>query len=117
MEILIQHSFYALYHKPTGKYMPAKMFRTSVGGHTWWEPFEDNWAKGYQPEIPRLFSTHRAAANSKTLWLKGPHEKYVGSYDPFTDTGEIGGVVVTTSPLPRQEADLEIHQISLRRDY
>ncbi len=63
--------FYAILHKPTGKYMPAVISRCSSGGYTWWEPTGID-GLGGKSAVPRLFTTKAYANVALKHWLKGP---------------------------------------------
>lgn len=67
-------TLYAIKHVPTGKLMPARVFRTSSGGYTHWEPpdTKPGGYGGYNPLRPRFFLDKHAAAVAVTCWLKGP---------------------------------------------
>ena len=67
-------TLYAIKHVPTGKLMPARVFRTSSGGYTHWEPpdTKPGGYGGYNPLLPRFFLDKHAAAVAVTCWLKGP---------------------------------------------
>jgi hypothetical protein len=102
---------YAIYHKPTGKYMPARMFRVTRNGWTWWEPTGVNGLGGFDPEVPRLFSKKSSAVQAMGYWLNGNHKTVTsGHYEDF----EFG--IETVSPeIPRRPEDVEIHIISLTK--
>ena len=102
---------YAIYHKPTGKYMPARMFRTTHRGWTWWEPTNIHDLGGFDVEVPRLFSKKSSAVQAMGYWLNGNHRAVTsGHYEDF----EFG--IETRSPeIPRKPADVEIHIISLTK--
>lgn len=99
---------YAIFHKPTGKYMPARMFENSRAGWTWWEPTGANGYGGFDPEVPRLFSKKGSAIQAMGYWLNGNYSiKY--NCDPDCD----GKLRNTTPQIPRNPKDVEIHVITL----
>ena len=57
-------TLYAIKHVPTGKLMPARVFRTSSGGYTHWEPpdTKPGGYGGYNPPLPRFFLDKHAAS-------------------------------------------------------
>lgn len=81
--------FYAIYHKRTGRYMPARMFEYSRGSWTWWEPTGIGGYEGHDPDIPRLFLKKNAAVQAMEYWLAESPE------------------------IPRNPNDVEIHVITL----
>lgn len=100
---------YAIFHKPTGKYMPARMFKVHKSGWSWWEPTGENGLGGFDPEIPRLFKNRLAAKRAMNYWLKG---NYVLRRDDYFD--EAFGYLKNTAPTnPRKPEDVEIHVITL----
>lgn len=96
---------YAIFHKPTGKYMPARMFKIQRNGWTWWEPTGANGLGGVDPEVPRLFTKRNAAIQAMGYWLNG---NYALSYD------ETSQHLKNSSPIiPRKPSDVEIHALKL----
>jgi hypothetical protein len=92
--------FFALRHKPTQRYMPARMTATGKAGWSWWNP-ESVEFSGHGIE-PRLFATIRGARTAARTWLKGRVSK---EYDQQT------GEFKTLALLPdegRKAEDLEI---------
>jgi len=111
---------YAIKHIPTGKLMPARMFRVRGIGWPWWEPTETR--PGYLPHDtnPRLFFTRASAANSLGQWLRGPLNKREiklagGPLDFNEYRTEVGAVDPTLSkPGPdRRREDMEIVEFIL----
>lgn len=93
---------YAIFHKPTGKYMPARMFKLARGGWTWWEPTGAHGLGGHEPEVPRLFKNKMAAKRAMYYWLKG---NWYANYDTYQH-------IKSTAPMnPRKSEDIEIHVI------
>ena len=107
---------YTIRHIPTGALMPARMFRTTYRGWTYWEPTGAA-GLGGEPGIPRFFPTRRAASVALTAWIKGPHtahqeleseswelpEQYTVSY----------GTVATPAAIPRIRTEMEIVTFNL----
>jgi len=54
-------AYYAIRHKPTGRFMPE-----THGKYSYWSPEDTNDA-----HPPRLFVNRRSAANALTAWLQG----------------------------------------------
>lgn len=102
--------FYAIYHKPTGKYMPARMFEHSRGGWTWWEPTGIGGYGGHDPYIPRLFLKKNAAVQAMGYWLNGNYSRRTVA----SDFGDLSGKLRAESPhIPRNPKDVEIHVLTL----
>ncbi len=98
---------YAIFHRPTGKYMPAQLFKTTKGGYTWWDPTNPEYS-GYVPGVPRFFSSLNAATVAKSYWLKGEHRRrYSGHYEDFECWIECKPAAVV-----RKAEDIEIHVIN-----
>lgn len=87
---------FAIRHKPSGVFMPNKMFRTSYKGFSHWEPL-DNRA---HDKTPRLFYSAMAAKVSLRHWLRGK----VSNSDPFEEESE----PVLTPVASRNRDDMEI---------
>ena len=99
---------YAIFHRPTGKYMPARMFENSRAGWTWWEPTGANGYGGFDPEVPRLFTKKKSAIQAMGYWLNGNYNlKVTGHYDDWGPHMEI-----TNPTIPRNPKDVEIHVIN-----
>ena len=100
---------WAIRHKPTGKFMPARMFRTARAGWTYWDPLDKSpETRPYDPS-PRLFFTRQAAANALSAWLQGKWKQEVqteGSWDeaPYDYLAEPTPTAVAT----RSREDMEL---------
>jgi hypothetical protein len=105
----MNQEFYAIFHKPTGKYMPARMFGHSRGGWTWWEPAGVGGYGGHDPEIPRLFLKRNAAAQAMGYWLNGNYSLRAVPSD-FDDPPRT--LRVESPHIPRNPKDVEIHVIT-----
>lgn len=103
-------NLYAIRHRPTGKMMPARMFKQSGAGWSWWEPDENR--PGYLPhdQNPRLFYTKQSAQNALSQWLRGPLAKRtVSMHTSYSDFGDEESVIVTRAePATRVRGDMEI---------
>ena len=98
---------YAIFHKPTGKYMPAQLFKTTKGGYIWWDLTNPEYF-GYIPDVPRFFSSLNAATVAKSYWLKGEHRRRTsGHYEDFGCWIEYKSAAVV-----RKAEDIEIHVIN-----
>lgn len=103
--------FYAIYHKPTGKYMPARMFENSRAGWTWWEPTGIHGLGGFDPAVPRLFTKKGSATQAMGYWLNGNHKAIIsGHYEDFEF-----GIETVTPEILRRPQDVEIHIMSLTK--
>lgn len=97
---------YALRHKATGEFMPAKMFRTASRGWSHWAPGPK--VEAPYDANPRLFFTHKGADNSRVLWAQGVFKRHVGSYTGFDSVEHYDETEVVAPPTPRHKDDLEI---------
>lgn len=106
---------WALKHKATGQWMPARMSRSSARGWSHWSP-------GYvHPEFglaqihdknPRIFFTLQSARNALTAWAQGAWENThsAGSYfEPPEDTGP----APMAPPAPRNRGDLDVVELRI----
>lgn len=106
---------FAIRHKPTGKFMPCRMFKQSGHGWSWWEPTETRAGYVAFDQNPRVFFSRRAASNAIGQWLRGPlnrREVDYGSQDcsaPWSPS-EIGFEVMSAKSEhpPRRRDDVEI---------
>lgn len=111
---------YAIKHIPTGNLMPARMFRVTGIGWSWWEPTETR--PGYLPHDanPRLFFTRASAANALGQWLRGPLNKRevkmpggpLEMDDYRTEICAVGPEFLDTHP-PRWREDMTIVTFTL----
>ena len=106
--------FYLICHKPTGNFMPAKMFRTTARGWSYWEPTGAA-GLGGEPNNPRLFPRKHAASVALSYWLKGRWDnrmKKVNAWDepPYE---EQAGTKVAGVEIPRIPSDMEIVKMRL----
>ena len=102
-------------HKPTGKWMPVRMFK-SGGGRGWshWTP--DDARQGYDgfDKNPRLFFKKVAAQRALNAWLAGAWEaRMTGGGDIF-DPPEPGSPAPYKPQVERKSEDMEIVEFSLR---
>lgn len=98
---------YAIRHKPSLEWMPARMNKSGAGWSYWTpgnaddKPFDAN---------PRLFYTLQSARNALTMWLQGEWKREQGndggSY--FNPPEYYDEMTVNASPIPRVRADMEI---------
>lgn len=101
--------YYALRHKPTGKYMPARMTKAGRAGWSWWDPASMH-NSGVGPQ-PRLFTTPIAVKNAAAMWLKGTASA-VTSTDWESGHTEVEGVAYDKVK-GRKRDDLEIIEFEL----
>lgn len=99
--------YFVIRHKPTGEFMPARMFLKSNRGYTYWEPTGLNGLTADPArKTPRLFQTEHAAKVALTVWLKG-----IAVID-YNDDGDPRHSI-EAPPMPRIKSDMEIVAISL----
>lgn len=99
---------YALRHKATGAFMPARMFRNAGRGWSHWSPGVEGAEAPYDAS-PRLFSTRKGAENSRVLWAAGVWERNVGTtYSYYDGPEDYDETVPTAPPAPRHKDDLEV---------
>lgn len=107
---------YCLRHKATGKWMPARMYRTSAAGFSFWNPYETR--PGWVPHEPnpRIFFTRQSAKNAKAMWEAGEWRKRFGPADCSMPFGpeEFIGIAPAAPENPRAKGDLEIVAMTLR---
>lgn len=108
---------YALYHVPTGNYMPARMFDWTPRGFSWWEPLGLN-GYGGCTTIPRLFETKHAANVARHSWARGPQAaRKVTEQDGWDSPPyevQVGSEVVKEPTVtPRNLDDLIIRTLTL----
>lgn len=109
---------FAIKHKPTGEYMPARMSRTSSRGWSHWVPgpAPDGWGgcDGYDKN-PRVFFTLQSARNALTAWLKGMHNcsrgTTSGTWDSPPESYEV--IEIAAPPVERKREDMEIVTLEL----
>ena len=94
---------YAIRHKPTGEFMPAKMSKNSGRGFSFWEPA----AGPIYTAIPRLLDTEKQAKLVLAGWLAGKWE-----YE-WSRSGEYGEeeecyIAPQRPEIERKREDMEI---------
>lgn len=106
---------YAIKHKPTGEWMPARMSRVGRGGWSWWVPGPpvDGLAScGGFDKNPRVFFTRASAVRAVAQWLRGPMTQTThttgGDYFEPPDQYTTVDVVDDSGVPPRHAGDLEI---------
>lgn len=98
---------YALRHKATGEFMPARMSRGSARGWSHWSPGAMN--EPPYDKSPRLFFTRKGADNSRVMWAMGLHVRHAGTSYTWDGTSEgYDETVVNEPPVPRHKDDLEV---------
>lgn len=103
---------FVIRHKPTGKYMPSRMFRTRGSGWSHWEPTETR--PGYLPhdQNPRIFFSWKSASNALTMWLAG-RWKTGHTSGSYFEPPESTGPEPYAPDQPRQRDDMEIVEVEL----
>ena len=96
---------WTLRHKPTGRFMPCRMFKRNAGGWSYWNPHEE--PPGYVPfdRNPRVFFTLQAARNARAAWAAGEWKRGMtvgGFLEPPEETHP------HPHPVQRNRDDLEI---------
>ena len=97
---------FAIRHIPTGKFMPCRMYSTSRGGWSYWDPAHD--ADVYDRN-PRLFFTKQGAANALTMWLQGEWKRSSGVHYDFEGSPDYYDEVAPFEPpTPRVRFQMEV---------
>ena len=108
---------FALRHKATGLFMPSRMYRTSSGGWSYWEPLcQDTSQHTPHNTNPRIFFTEKSARNAQVMWEQGIWCKVYGRIDcsvPFGPEEEVG-LAPHAGVHPRAKGDLEIVTMMLK---
>ena len=98
---------WAIRHKPTGRFMPARMSRSGRGGWSHWCPITPG-AQGFEPH-PRLMFTQRSAQNALSMWLQGEWRNVTSVPTGYFDDDGGDSELVPSEPLvPRVREDMEI---------
>lgn len=110
-EIRLVFEVFAIRHKPTGRFMPIRMFRTSSRGFSYWEPTETR--PGYLPydRNPRLFYSRQSAINAITMWSMGQWENAPTACGPFDEPER--ELAPMQPDVDRRRDDLEIVEFHL----
>jgi len=103
---------FALRHRATGKWMPARMF-SGASGWSYWEPTTDD--KPRDPG-PRLFFTLTSARNAASAWAQGYWRRHTetegsweeGYYDVSCPPIPTPTAAKASPPVTRSFHDLEI---------
>lgn len=103
---------YAIRHKPTKEFMPARMNKSGQGWSHWTPgdaedpPYDSN---------PRVFYNPHSARNALTMWLQGKWERNSGtSYDWEGTPDSYDHMRVNAPTVPRLRAEMEIVTFSLQ---
>ena len=109
--------FYALYHPAWGKYMPARLFKQSSAGYSYWEPSGAHGLGGIG-NLPRLFETEHAAQMAKYYWETGPYKRHMRTEQDGWESPpyeyQSGVMKDTTEQIaPRNRGDLIIIPINV----
>jgi hypothetical protein len=108
---------FAIRHKPTQAWMPARMFKVFGSGWSHWTPGPQGAALGLHgyDKNPRIFFTLQSARNALTAWLSGAWESATVSDGDF-ETGyrQIDSGPAPMKPeAPRKREDMEIVTLEL----
>lgn len=108
---------FALRHKATGLFMPAKMSRTGARGWSHWSPGAMEDGAPYDKH-PRLFFSRKGADNSRALWAAGVHVRHCGatSGTPDNPPEYYDETTIIAPPIPRHRDDLEVVAYELKED-
>lgn len=102
---------FAIKHKPTGKWMPARLNK-APGGWSYWDPTDDAPA---HDKNPRLFFTLRSAQNALTAWIMGEHRRESGTtYDWEGIPEGYDNHIIDEPKVPRSREQMEIVRMELR---
>lgn len=109
----MQLPVFALRHVATGRFMPARMYRTSGAGWSYWNPHETR--EGWKPhdENPRIFFTHQSAKNAAAMWTAGEWKRHRGTSYSFDGVDNFDYLEVKTPEAPRRRGDLEVVALML----
>ena len=104
---------WAIKHRPTGNWMPARMYRTARAGWSNWDPLEER--PGYKPfdPHPRIFFTLQSARNALTAWLAGEWKRETGITDHYFDPEPFDDLLVSEPANPRRREDMEIVDLEI----
>jgi hypothetical protein len=101
---------FAIRHKPTGAWMPTRMFRRG-GGWSHWMPGPP--VDGYEgldgfDKNPRIFFTLQAARNALTMWLRGTWREERRCSETLEGREDWTELVPDAPPVERKREDMEI---------
>lgn len=74
---------FLIQHIPTGKFLPARFFRSSNRGTSLWAPWEEEPKFPYYEPLPRVFYSRNKAANCLGQYLCGKAEWVTVGYDSW----------------------------------
>lgn len=106
---------FAIRHKPTQSWMPARMFKTIGRGWSYWTPGDTVEGLDGFDKNPRIFFTKRSAQNALGAWLNGRWEAQTGT-DGDWETGYFTvdiGPAPMKPPVERKREDMEIVSLTL----
>lgn len=104
---------FAIRHKPTGVFMPARINK-AYGGWSHWDPTN---GEEVHDANPRIFYTLRSAQNALTAWLMGTHIRERGMhYDWEGIPDGYDNHIVNAPATPRHRGDMEIVNFTLKED-
>lgn len=108
---------YVIRHKPTGDYMPCRMFRSRNGGWSFWWPGQpgEGWfgCDGFDKN-PRIFFEKIGAQRAVTAWLQGVHRRVISnSFDWEGTPDNSDDHIIDAPPFERKREDLEILELTL----
>lgn len=103
---------FAVRHKPTGKWMPNRMFRTSLRGGSYWNPTSTAEIDRPYDTNPRLFFSLQGARNALTMWLQGEWRN-TQTQGTYFEPPEDAGPAPFNPPTPRKREDMEIVTLTL----
>lgn len=102
---------YAIRHKPSGEFMPARMSRCGFGGWSWWR--EPNQGEPYD-KTPRIFPTKTGARNALSAWLAGRWVQVIEKTGNWEEPEESDNYCVPEkTENARNRDDMEIVSFSL----
>ncbi len=99
---------WSIRHKPSGAFMPARMYRTAGSGWSYWDPLETR--PGYRAfdTNPRVFFTLQAARNALTAWLAGEWKREQVVSNSYFDPEPYDDLSVAEPTTLRRREDMEI---------
>jgi hypothetical protein len=110
----MSQEFWAIRHKPSMTFMPARPDGRRSRGWSFWTPRVPP-SPAEQRCAPRLFETKRAAKNALTLWLQGwwvRQPQTEGDWETGYHT--VAGDPAPEQPdVPRHPSEMEVVQVQL----
>lgn len=91
---------FLIQHIPTGKFLPARLFRISNRGTSRWAPWEEKPEFPYYEPSPRVFYSRNKAANCLRQYLRGKGEWVTVGYDSWNSPEQRLDFIKTPEHIP-----------------